>query len=270
MSQSLEDYLVSIESFKKLPVDVISSLFFFRDPARPQFIDEDFIWAPADGIILSQNFTKPDEEITEIKGTHFTVQKLLEMPEFDKESLVISIFMLFYDVHVNRIPISGSVFYRHLEPLQTQNLPMLFEEKNLLEGHAVYEDVGGYVTKNSRCVNTIKCSRFNYTYYIVQIADSDVNVICPFSQKQGAYYAQNSRFSIVRYGSQVTLILPKTDLFDFDIMEKSLYHVRAGIDCLVYLRPRKNKGEIEKLPDDFGSLDETINEPTIGLEKETV
>jgi phosphatidylserine decarboxylase len=267
MSQTLEEFLTSIESFKKLPVDVISSLFFFRDPARPQFTDEDFIWSPADGVIIGQEFAKPTEEIAEIKGTNYTTQKILENPEFDKEALVISIFMTFYDVHVNRMPTSGSIFFRHLEPLQTLNMPMLFEEKNLMGGHAVYEDIGGYITKNSRCVNTIRCSRFNYTYYLVQIADCDVSVICPFTQKQGYCYAQNSRFSIVRYGSQVTLILPLCDDFDFDLCEKPRTHVRGGLDRLVYLR-RSDRQEDNKV-DDFGSLDETTTEPKSGLEKET-
>jgi phosphatidylserine decarboxylase len=256
MSTSINEFISSIEPFKKMPIDLISSLFFFRDPARPQFVDDDFIWSPADGIIIGQNFVKADEEINEIKGTNYTVQQLLEIPDFKSECLVINIFMTFYDVHVNRLPTSGSIFYRHLEPLQTLNIPMLFEEKNLLDGHAIYEDVGGYVAKNSRCVNTIHCSRFNYKYYLVQIADSDVNVICPFSMDQGKYYNQNMRFSIVRYGSQVSLVLPLSDDFDFDLCEKTTNHVKGGIDRLVYLR-RKEK--LQKL----GTLDETSDETLI-------
>jgi phosphatidylserine decarboxylase len=149
-----------------------------------------------------------------------------------------------YNVHVNRIPTDGIIFWKMIEPLQTLNRPMIFEERDILEGRIDYEHED-YPVNNGRCVNTI----FNgsYRYFLVQIADSDVNVIAPFSREQGTHYAQNTRFSIVRYGSQVTLILPLTDSFNFELLEDTENVVEAGIDKLVYIESKKGynirKGE---------------------------
>ena len=45
--------------------------------------------------------------------------------EYDKPSLVIGIFMSFYDVHINRIPYGGILKYKSLEPIESTNKPML-------------------------------------------------------------------------------------------------------------------------------------------------
>ena len=233
MSESLEEWLAEIEPFKRMEPDVLSSVFFFRDPSRPIFIDSDYIFSPADGTIIDQGFVKPDEQIVEIKGMDYSPQKIIEDPNFDKTSLCISIFMSMYDVHINRMPTNGNVFFKNVDPVQTRNIPMLFEEHDLLAGHVNYEHMN-YATKNARTVN--KITNGGYEYYLVQICDTDVNVIAPFSTKQGKHYFQNERFSVVRYGSQVTLVLPLTDCFEFDLMEQPERHVRAGLDRLVYLR----------------------------------
>lgn len=44
--------------------------------------------------------------------------------------------------------------------------------------------------------------------YVLQVADYDVDCITPFRLKQNQPFAQNQRFSQIRYGSQVDLILP--------------------------------------------------------------
>ena len=253
MSVDIKEWLSEIKPFQRMDPDVMSSVFFFRDPSRPVYKDCDFIFSPADGVIIDQGFKKPDQEIAEVKGVQYTVQKLLEDNDFKETCLVISIFMSQFDVHINRMPTNGNVFFKQRAPLQTKNLPMLFEERDLLAGHINYEHME-YPTKNGRTVNTIYNGR--YVYYLVQICDSDVNVIAPFTMRQGKWYGQNERFSVVRYGSQVTLILPMTDSFTFDLMEKPERHVRAGLDRLVYLRSqgdKKEKHETETLPDKIGA-----------------
>ena len=52
--------------------------------------------------------------------------------EYNKPSLVIGIFMSFYDVHINRIPYGGVLTYKHLEPIESTNRPMLAVEKDIL------------------------------------------------------------------------------------------------------------------------------------------
>ena len=254
MSSSLNEWLDEIKPFKKMDPDFLASVFFFRDPSRPVYKDSDYVFSPADGTIIDQGFKKADEEIAEVKGITYTPKKLIEDSSFDKTSLVISIFMSQYDVHVNRMPTNGNVFFKQVAPLQTKNIPMIFEERDLLAGHINYKHMG-YPTKNGRTVNTIYNGR--YVYYLVQICDSDVNVVAPFTTRQGKHYGQNERFSVVRYGSQVSIILPLTDCFEFDLMETKERHVRAGLDRLIYVRGKsegqKHKKQDESLPDKKGA-----------------
>ena len=236
MSKTIEQWLKEdVNPLKDADPDTMYSVLFFRDPNRPIFCDVDFAFSQADGIIIDQKVVKPDEKIAEVKGVQYTPQKLLDDDSFDKEALVISIFMSQWDVHVNRLPTNGVLYYKKVDPLQTLNIPMLFEERDIMKGRINYAHMG-YPTKNGRMVNTI--INGSYTYYLVQIADSDVNVICPFDTDQGNHYFQNERFSVVRYGSQVSLILPLADCFDFEPLEKVSRHVEAGLDKLVHIKSK--------------------------------
>ena len=70
-------------------------------------------------------------------------------------------------------------------------------------------------------------------YYILQVADYDVDCITPFRLKQNQPFAQNQRFSQIRYGSQVDLIIPLSERFDFEPLVDTGMHVEAGVDPLV-------------------------------------
>ena len=75
--------------------------------------------------------------------------------------------------------------------------------------------------------------QLDYTYYLVQIADEDVNVIAPFINDQNSPVSQNERFSLIRWGSQVDLVLPLDERYDFDLVLEDEMHVNAGLDKLV-------------------------------------
>jgi phosphatidylserine decarboxylase len=69
---------------------------FFRDPERVSVADERDLVSPADGKVIA---------IGSVPSTRF----------FDRPSRKISIFMSVFDVHVNRVPVTGTVqgvFYR--------------------------------------------------------------------------------------------------------------------------------------------------------------
>jgi phosphatidylserine decarboxylase len=72
----------------------------------------------------------------------------------------------------------------------------------------------------------------------VQIADYDVDCIVPFHIKQNQPFAQNQRFSQIRYGSQVDLIIPMSDSHQFVPIQQAAVHVEAGIDPLVRVEQR--------------------------------
>ena len=78
----------------------------------------------------------------------------------------------------------------------------------------------------------------SHTDHLVQIADEDVNVIAPFTNSQNDIFAQNERFSLIRWGSQVDLVLPLDDRFDFELCLEDAMHVQAGVDKLVRLSER--------------------------------
>jgi len=236
MSKSIKEWLnEDVSQLEECEPELMYSVLFFRNPNRPIYTDCDFMFSPADGIVIDQGVVGPDEEIADVKGIQYTPQKLLDDDVFDKKSLVISIFMSQWDVHTNTMPTNGVIYYKKVSPLQTLNVPMLFEEKDIMKGHINYKNMG-YPTKNGRVINTIVNGA--YTYYLIQIADSDVNVISPFSTDQGTHYFQNERFGTVRYGSQVTLILPLADCFEFEPLEKVERHVEAGIDKLVHIHSK--------------------------------
>ncbi|HEY8347749.1 MAG TPA: phosphatidylserine decarboxylase family protein [Symbiobacteriaceae bacterium] len=69
------------------------SLWFFRDPERPVVEDENAVVAPADGRVM---FVKTVQEPRYLKS----------------EAILVSIFLSIFDVHFNRIPVSGTVTYR--------------------------------------------------------------------------------------------------------------------------------------------------------------
>src|SRR5438094_84053 len=70
-------------------------------------------------------------------------------------------------------------------------------------------------------------------YYVLQIADQDIDRITPFVLRQNQLVAQGQRFSQVRYGSQVELIVPLSSQVDFEPVQETGDHVEAGIDPIV-------------------------------------
>lgn len=242
MAEKLEDWLNGeVAELSKLPVGELSNTFFFRDPLRPTYIDSEHFYSPADGTILYQKLVMPGapccEGIVEIKGKNYTLQDVMGDKDYNKPSLVIGIFMSFYDVHINRIPYSGTIKYNRLEPIESTNKPMLAVEKDILN-KVINPNNMDYLKYNERVLNTIYNSSLDYTYYIVQIADEDVNVIAPFKQ-QGDLCTQNERFSLIRWGSQVDLVLPINERFSFELLLKETMHVNAGLDKLIKINYAK-------------------------------
>ena len=239
MAEKLEDWLNGeVAELSKLPIGELSNTFFFRDPLRPTYIDNEHFYSPADGTILYQKMVLPNEQVLEIKGIDYTIQDVMGDKDYNTPSLVIGIFMSFYDVHINRIPYNGILKYSRLEPIESTNKPMLAVEKDILN-KVINPNNMDYLKYNERMLNKIYNSFLDYTYYIVQIADEDVNVIAPFKQ-QGDLCTQNERFSLIRWGSQVDLVLPLDKRFSFELLLKETMHVNAGLDKLIKINYAKN------------------------------
>jgi phosphatidylserine decarboxylase len=236
MAKTLEEWLDSdVKELLKLPTGDLSNTFFFRDPPRTNFINNEYFFSPADGTILYQKFiTNPKEPVVEIKGVNYTLQDVMCDPTYDTPSLVIGVFMSFYDVHINRIPYSGVLKYDPIESIESTNKPMLALEKDILN-KAINPNNLDYLKNNERMFNEIYSPSLDYSYYLIQIADEDVDVIAPFVKYQNTYLTQNERFSLIRWGSQVDLVLPLDERYKFELIHPDTTHVEAGIDTLVKL-----------------------------------
>jgi phosphatidylserine decarboxylase len=232
MAKTLEKWLkTDAAKYSKMDLHKLSYTYFFRDPFRPNYVNSDIFYSPADGTILYQKFVKPDEKIIEVKGINYTLKDILCDPNYDQPSLVIGIFLSFYDPHIVRIPYKGTIKYEYLDSIESFNIPMLAVEKDILN-KVINPNNMGYIKNNERMLIEVNSTLLDYEYYMCLIADDEVNVIAPFKQQQTLCF-QNERFGIVRWGSQCDLILPLDDRFDFELFQEDHMHVEAGLDMLV-------------------------------------
>ncbi len=232
MAQTLENWIrQEHEEFHDVSDREMNEIWFHRDPTYPIIHDSSLLLAPADGVVLYSGIYGPRDPV-EIKGTETSVAEIMESAWLpDTPCLVVGIFMTFYNVHVNRIPGAGVLFYRELDAIKTSNMPMLFTENDLLRdafGRALHSSI--YQKYNARTVNRICLAGRSRDVFVVQIADSEVNVIAPFTARQGWWYGQGERFSMIRGGSQVNLIVPglSIDELGAEALVPSRMVVRGG------------------------------------------
>ena len=110
----------------------------------------------------------------------------------------ISIFMNIFNVHVNRIPVSGRVVW-------LKYVPGAFFNASLDKSSE----------KNERMIAKIEIKKDLYIY-VVQIAGLIARRIkCELEENQNVKVGE--RFGIIRFGSRVDLYLPKT--FNISVLE---------------------------------------------------
>lgn len=246
MAKKLDEWVwTDVNRLKKKPLKWLSEENFFRDPSRPMFSEPNYFFSPADGIILYQCIVDASAPIIDVKGKPYSVQDAMQNTTFDKTCLVIGIFMTMYDVHVNRVPYSGFLSYKPLEPIGTFNHPMLDIEHTLVNELMIDHGSATYLHYNQRVLNCIYTPELQQQYYVLQIADYDVNCIIPFNLAQNVPVSQNQRFSQIRFGSQVDILLPITEHHTFKTVQETGMHVEAGIDPLVAI-VRKTEPLIQK------------------------
>ena len=149
--------------------------YFFRDPERHTPVDENLVIAPADGIISSIVKCAPPPD--------------LDMG--DEPVTRISIFLSLFNVHINRVPVSGKIdklvyipgkfFNASLDKASTDN------ERQLVKMTASYKDmpiafsqIAGLVARRILC-----------------------------NLKEGEKVKSGERFGLVRFGSRADVYLPK-------------------------------------------------------------
>ena len=161
-------------------------LLFFRDPERIVPSGDGLVVSPADGRIIVA------EPVTDARFSDTEVQK-------------ISIFMNVFNVHVNRIPVSGRV-------KQVTHKPGSFLAADHDQAHL----------KNEYCAVTM-VHEDNQEITCVQIAGLLARrIVCWL--EPGDVIKQGRRFGLIRFGSRVDIYLPK----QYQLNVKEGQKVRAG------------------------------------------
>ena len=165
--------------------------YFFRDPERIVPDADDAVVSPADGKVILV------EKIFDDRFVHEHVYK-------------VSIFMSFFDVHVNRLPLAGTV-----EKIQYG--PGSF--------YAANTDQGGLA--NEHCAVILSTAK-NLRYAVVQVAGLVARRIVCWVEK-GDSADRGSRFGLIRFGSRVDIYLPQQVQLDNSSLACTLHAIIAAV-----------------------------------------
>jgi phosphatidylserine decarboxylase len=150
-------------------------VYFFRDPERVIPEKTNILVSPADGKIVFSGLSKSPGNLSD--------NKQLDLNK-------VSIFMNVFDVHVNRIPISGKIAWLKYVPGTFLNASLDKSSEN-----------------NERMIAKIEVSKGVFVY-VVQIAGLIARRIkCELTENDSVTMGQ--RYGLIRFGSRVDLYFPK-------------------------------------------------------------
>jgi phosphatidylserine decarboxylase len=184
---------------------------FFRDPERVPPEDRSAILSPADGkVIYVKKIEKGTILYSEKNGKKFLLKDFVHSDALPSEGYVIGILLTYLDVHVNRAPIDGRV--SAVQHIKGRFLSLKNEEA---------------VGQNERALTIIDNGHFKVG--VVQIASRLVRRIVVYLQ-EGHTVQKGQRMGIIRFGSQVDLILPSLPSLHIEI--KPGDDVKAGLSIV--------------------------------------
>jgi phosphatidylserine decarboxylase len=163
---------------------------FFRDPERRPPAQANAVLSPADGTILYvRNAAAGSVPVAEKKGIRIALDEFTGFEAFrNAESAVIGIGMNVLNVHVNRAPAAGRIVFQH-------RIPGTFG--SLRDPEAPF--------RNERVVHVIDGG--SGPIGVVQIASRLVRRIVTY-QKSGDTVTAGQRIGMIRFGSQVDVVIP--------------------------------------------------------------
>lgn len=144
-------------------------LLFFRIPKRPLTSSENKIVAPADGKVV-------------------VIEQINDAEFFHDTRIQLSIFMSPVNVHVNRVPIDGTVVYTHYH-----------KGKYLVAWHPKSSSL------NER--HSIVLENEKGKILVKQIAGAMAKRICNYAVP-GKIFKQGEEFGFIKFGSRVDVLLP--------------------------------------------------------------
>ena len=142
------------------------TFYFFRDPERVVPLGDDILVSPADGLITNISETK----------------------EGKKNYTKVSIFLSIFNVHIQRLPISGVI-----------------TKVDYIEGKFINATLDKASDENERLKITIKNS--NNLIYVTQIAGLIARRIVNYV-KPNENVNQGERYGIIKFGSRVDIEFP--------------------------------------------------------------
>jgi phosphatidylserine decarboxylase len=149
-------------------------VYFFRDPPRVVPVRPGLVVSPADGFVQAVELAPPPPE--------------LGLPADPR--MRVSVFMNVFDVHVNRIPVDGTVAALHYRP-----------------GAFVNASLDKASVDNERQAILLRSSA-GREFVVVQIAGLVARRIrCDLAPGQAVRTGE--RFGIIRFGSRVDVYLPE-------------------------------------------------------------
>lgn len=143
---------------------------FFRDPERPQLTDSEGVFSPADGKVV-------------------VIEEVEEPEVMGGRCIQLSVYMNFYNVHVNWAPVGGEVTY-----------------KNHYNGEFVLAWRPKSSHLNEHTTIGVRTERGTVVMFR-QIAGWIARRIVAYPQV-GDKLAQNSKFGFIKFGSRVDVFLP--------------------------------------------------------------
>lgn len=148
-------------------------VYFFRDPDRITPTADDLVISPADGVVQSIVKATPPPELN-----------------MGNEPLTrVAVFMNVFNVHVNRVPISGVITGKHYRPGRFFN--------------ASLDKASEFNERMSLKVKTDKGVEIGF----VQIAGLVARRILCYVE-EGRAVQTGERFGLIRFGSRVDIFLP--------------------------------------------------------------
>ncbi len=210
--------------------------YFFRNPERISYAEDNAILSPADGKVLYIRYIQdPAIEVFSIKNERkILLHELMLLHSSDinfKSGWLIGIVMNPFDVHFNRAPISGvirRIGYEFPSDLR-KNFNMFPAFQNLLFKVELPHQDCSYLVHNERASYVIKNDKLQV--FVTQIADQYVKKIITY--KNNVSVSRGEVFGMIRMGSQVDIFIPDTNA-PVQVVTKVREHLKAGKDVIAY------------------------------------
>ena len=204
--------LIFIELFTIFVVVFILILVrFYRDPERLPLETGKVVLSPADGTIIYVRAIENGSSIVSTKGKRqFELTEILGTELLCEAQFLVGIDMNILNVHVNRSPIGGDVILQ--KRVEGKFLSLRRPESE---------------TTNERLTTFIDNGQFRVA--VIQIASRLVRRIVSYV-KEGDRVGIGQRIGIIRFGSQVDLVIPR--LANLAVMVKPGDQVKAGLSII--------------------------------------